>query len=86
MKVAVVILNFNGERFLKQFLPGVIASCDPAIAEVVVADNASTDNSVALMRESFPLVRLIENGSNGGFATGYNVALKQIEAQHSLPY
>ena len=56
MKVAVVILNFNGERFLKQFLPGVIASCDPAIAEVVVADNASTDNSVALMRESFPLV------------------------------
>ena len=82
MKVAVVILNFNGERFLKQFLPGVIASCDPAIAEVVVADNASTDNSVALMRESFPLVRLIENGSNGGFATGYNVALKQIEAQY----
>ena len=82
MKVAVVILNFNGERFLKQFLPGVIASCDPALAEVVVADNASTDNSVAVMRESFPNVRLIENGSNGGFATGYNLALRQIEAQY----
>jgi hypothetical protein len=52
------------------------------LAEVVVADNASTDNSVAVMRESFPNVRLIENGSNGGFATGYNLALRQIEAQY----
>ena len=82
MKVAVVILNYNGERFLEQFLPGVIASCDPALAEVIVADNASTDNSVAMMRERFPQVRLIENGSNTGFATGYNLALRQVEAQY----
>lgn len=82
MKVAVVILNYNGERFLEQFLPAVISSCNPVLAEVVVADNASTDNSVALMREKFPQVRLIENGSNGGFATGYNLALRQVEAQY----
>ena len=81
MKVAVVILNYNGRSFLERFLPMVIASC-PAWAEVVVADNASTDDSVAFMRERFPEVRLIENGSNGGFSTGYNLALQQIEAQY----
>ena len=82
MKVAVVILNYNGRKFLEQFLPNVIAQCDPALAEVVVADNASTDDSVAFMRERFPEVRLIENGNNGGFSTGYNLALQQIEAQY----
>jgi GT2 family glycosyltransferase len=82
MKVAVVILNYNGKKFLEQFLPNVIANCDPNLAEIVVADNASTDESVAFMRERFPEIRLIENGSNGGFATGYNLALRQIEAQY----
>ena len=81
-KVAVVILNYNGKKFLEQFLPNVIASCDPTLAEVIVADNASTDDSVAFMRERFPEVRLIENGSNGGFTTGYNLALQQVEAQY----
>ena len=82
MKVAVVILNYNGRKFLEQFLPNVIANCDPTLAEVIVADNASTDDSVAFMRERFPDIRLIENESNGGFATGYNLALQQIEAQY----
>ena len=82
MKVAVVILNYNGRKFLEEFLPNVIANCDPALAEVVVADNASTDDSVAFMREHFPEIRLIENGSNGGFTTGYNLALRQVEAQY----
>lgn len=82
MKVAVVILNYNGRRFLEQFLPNVIANCDPSLAEIVVADNASTDDSVAFMKERFPEIQLIENGCNGGFATGYNMALKQIEAQY----
>ena len=82
MKVAVVILNYNGKKFLEQFLPNVIANCDPNLAEIVVADNASTDESVAFMRKRFPEIRLIENGSNGGFATGYNLALRQIEAQY----
>ena len=82
MKVAVVILNYNGKKFLEEFLPNVIANCDPVFTEVVVADNASTDGSVAFMRERFPCIRLIENGSNGGFATGYNLALRQIEAEY----
>ena len=80
-KVAVVILNYNGRKFLEQFLPIVLANC-PDWAEVVVADNASTDTSVAFVRECFPDVRLIENGSNGGFTTGYNLALQQVEAQY----
>ena len=82
MKVAVVILNYNGRKFLEEFLPNVIANCDPSTTEIVVADNASEDDSVALMRERFPEIRLIENGSNGGFATGYNLALRQVEAQY----
>lgn len=82
MKVAVVILNYNGQKFLEQFLPNVIANCDPNIAEIVVADNASTDDSVAFMKTHFPSIRLIENGSNLGFASGYNVALRQVEAQY----
>lgn len=82
MKVAVVILNYNGQKFLEKFLPNVIANCDPALAEVVVADNASTDDSVAFMKAHFPEIRLIENGSNGGFTTGYNLALRQVEAQY----
>ena len=82
MKVAVVILNYNGKAFLEQFLPNVIASCDPNRTEIVVADNASTDDSVSFMKSRFPEIRLIENGSNGGFATGYNVALRQVEAQY----
>ncbi len=82
MKVAVVILNYNGQKFLEQFLPNVIANCNPALAEVIVADNASTDDSVEFMREHFPDIRLIENGSNGGFSMGYNLALRQIDAEY----
>lgn len=82
MKVAVVILNYNGKKFLEQFLPNVIVNCDPTLTEIVVADNASTDDSVAFMKANYPCIRLIENGSNGGFATGYNLALRQIEAEY----
>ena len=81
-RVAVVILNYNGKKFLEEFLPGVIANTDSALAEIVVADNASTDGSVAFMQERFPDVRLIVNESNGGFATGYNLALKKVEAEY----
>jgi len=81
-KVAVVILNYNGERFLEQFLPTVMANCNPEEVEIVVADNASTDNSLDLMQDCFPEIRVIENKSNDGFSTGYNLALQQIEAQY----
>ena len=82
MKVAVVILNYNGRKFLEQFLPNVLDNTNAEMAEVVVADNASTDDSVVFMREHFPQVRLIVNPSNGGFATGYNLALRKIEAEY----
>lgn len=81
-RVAVVILNYNGKQFLDGFLPGVIANTNSELAEVVVADNASTDGSVAFMQEHFPDIRLIVNESNGGFATGYNLALQQVEAEY----
>jgi len=79
--VAVVILNYNGKKFLEDFLPTVIEhSLD--VADVIVADNASTDDSVAFMRTSYPNIRLIINEKNGGFSTGYNLALRQIEAKY----
>lgn len=81
-RVAVVILNYNGKKFLEEFLPNVIENTNDALADIVVADNASTDGSVAFMRERFPAIRLIENSFNGGFATGYNMALRQVEAEY----
>ncbi|PKP51508.1 MAG: dTDP-Rha--alpha-D-GlcNAc-pyrophosphate polyprenol alpha-3-L-rhamnosyltransferase [Bacteroidetes bacterium HGW-Bacteroidetes-1] len=80
-KVAVVILNFNGKRFLERFLPGVIDR-SKEIAEVIVADNASTDDSVDFLKTNFPEIRLIQNPTNGGFAAGYNRALKLIDTQY----
>jgi len=81
MKVAVVILNWNGEAMLRCFLPTVVRySCDEA--EIWVADNASDDASVQLLREHFPSVRLIQLDKNYGFAEGYNRALAQIEAEY----
>ena len=82
LKCAVVILNYNGRKFLEQFLPNVLENTNRELAEVIVADNASTDDSVAFMQSHYPNIRLIENESNGGFATGYNLALRQIEAEY----
>lgn len=81
-KVAVVILNYNGKKFLEEFLPNVVENTNAELADIVVADNASTDGSVELMRQRFPEIRLICNESNGGFATGYNLALRQVEAEY----
>jgi len=78
-RVAVVILNWNGSNFLLKFLPSVLASTYPNL-EIVVADNASTDDSVTLLKEKFPKVTLWENKKNEGFAGGYNSALKQVDA------
>lgn len=80
-KVAIVILNYNGAQMLRRFLPGVIAASGPEV-QVIVADNASTDESVALMRSEFPSVALIELQKNWGFAEGYNRALQSVEADY----
>lgn len=76
--IAVVILNYNGQQFLEKFLPEVVAHSAPHA--VIVADNASTDSSVAYLRENFPQVRLIQLKENGGFSRGYNESLAQVEA------
>lgn len=81
LKLAVVILNWNGREFLERFLPPLLRTL-PDYAEVVVCDNASTDDSVAFMRENHPGVRLLQNERNEGFARGYNLALNQIEAEY----
>ena len=75
--IAIVILNWNGKALLKQFLPSVIKHSNDAI--IYVADNASTDSSVVFVTENFPDVKLILNTENGGYAKGYNDALKTIE-------
>ncbi len=80
-KVAVVILNWNGKKFLKQFLPSVVASNYPN-ADIYIADNASTDTSVEYIRQNFPEVKIILNSGNLGFAGGYNEALSKIEADY----
>ena len=79
-KIAVVILNWNGAKLLEQFLPSVMAYSDEA--KIYVVDNASTDNSIAIIREKFPSVTIIQNDGNYGFATGYNIALDQVEEEY----
>ncbi len=75
--IAVVILNWNGKTLLQQFLPLVVKYS--STSQIYVADNASTDDSVAFVSEHFPMVKLIQNNENGGYAKGYNDALKQVE-------
>lgn len=78
MKIAIVILNWNGEKLLEQFLPSVIA-CSK-IADIYIADNASTDNSIEFIKSKYPEVNIIQNKTNGGYAKGYNDALKYVDA------
>ena len=78
-KVAVVILNWNGSALMERFLPSVVRCSPKDEADVVVADNGSTDDSLAMLAEKFPTVRIIRFDRNYGFAEGYNQALKQIE-------
>lgn len=78
MKIAIVILNWNGELLLKSYLPSVI-DFTPG-ADIYVVDNASTDNSVNYVRQHHPSVKIIVNQFNYGFAKGYNDALKQVDA------
>ena len=80
-KVAIVILNWNGAKMLAQYLPSVL-NYSRDEAAVFVADNASTDDSVALLRRDFPECKLIVLDKNWGFAEGYNKALKQVDAEY----
>ena len=81
-KVAVVILNWNGERFLRKFLPNVQSNSLGEGVGVFVADNGSTDGSLALLDSNFKDVIQIRLDKNYGFAEGYNRALQQIDAEY----
>ena len=78
--MAVVILNWNGQALLRQFLPSVLTHSDDA--RIIVVDNASTDESVVVLAGEFPTVEILRHAENLGFCEGYNQALRQIEARY----
>jgi GT2 family glycosyltransferase len=80
--VAIVILNYNGEKLLPQFLPSVIQHSPQT--EIVVADNGSSDQSLVILKKEFPSVRILTLDKNYGFCGGYNRALKQVDADYYI--
>ena len=82
-KIAVVILNWNGKEMMRRFLPSVVNYSKDA-AEVIVADNGSTDGSLEMLAAEFPTVRRLPLSKNYGFAQGYNEALRGLEAEYYL--
>jgi hypothetical protein len=83
VKIAVVILNWNGKKFLEKFLPSVIARSS-GIADIIIADNASSDGSLEYLESTHPEIRIIRLEKNHGFATGYNLALRQVDADYYI--
>ena len=83
IKVAVVILNYNGRNFLERFLPLLIRNT-PDFAEIIIADNKSTDDSVIFLNDRYPQLNLIQLPVNYGFAEGYNQALKNLAHPYFL--
>lgn len=81
-KIAIVILNWNGAKLLRQFLPSVIKFSKGDSTEIIVADNGSTDDSLSILSKEFPEVKVLDLKQNFGFASGYNETLKQIEADY----
>ncbi len=83
-KVAIVILNWNGEHFLRKFLPSLVENTPEEYAEIIVADNASTDHSLEFIKEAYPGISCIELDENYGFTGGYNEALSRIKSDYYL--
>src|SRR6476659_5051933 len=81
--VAIVILNWNGQKFLEQFLVSVF-NCPYPNLQIIVGDNASSDDSIAYLKANFPLVKVIQNDQNYGFASGYNKVLEQVTADYFI--
>lgn len=80
-EVAVVILNYNGRTYLQSFLPSVIASTY-ANLRIIIADNASTDDSLDFLRHTYPNIEILTHPVNEGFAGGYNWALKEVVSDY----
>lgn len=83
-KIAIAILNWNGAALMEKFLPSVLKYSPQEIAEVIVADNGSTDNSIAMLIQKFPKVKIIRLDKNYGFAEGYNQVIKQIDSPYCV--
>ena len=83
LKVAVVILNWNGTALLERFIPALLR-CTPSTVEIIVGDNASTDQSVRFLQQRFPEVRILSNEENFGYAGGYNKILERVEADYFI--
>ena len=81
MKTAIVILNWNGRAMMERYLPSVL-EFSRSEAEVIIADNASTDDSMAWLHRQYPRLRVIRLDRNYGFAEGYNRALRQVESEY----
>jgi GT2 family glycosyltransferase len=79
LKTAIIILNWNGQKLLEQFLPSVV-NFSSELAEIYIADNASTDTSIKYVKKFYPSIKIIENTTNEGYAKGYNDALINVEA------
>ena len=79
LKIAIVILNWNGRDLLEKFIPSIVRFSAES-SEIYVADNNSTDDSISFLQKNYPEVRIIQNDVNGGYAKGYNDALKHVEA------
>ncbi|MEG2791252.1 MAG: glycosyltransferase, partial [Odoribacter sp.] len=80
-KAAVIILNWNGEKLLKEFLPSVIKNTNHSMGRVIVADNASEDKSVEILEKEFPGIEVIRFDQNYGFAGGYNRAIELVDEE-----
>jgi GT2 family glycosyltransferase len=81
--VAIVILNWNGKKFLEQFLPSVTSSTYKNYS-VIIADNASTDDSISFIKKNYTQVQILKNKINEGFAKGYNIALRHVRADYYI--
>jgi len=80
VKIAIVILNWNGKQLLKKFIPSIVKYSNLPNVEIVVADNASTDDSVEFITKNYPKIKIVQNKKNGGYAKGYNDALQHVNA------
>lgn len=81
--VAVVILNWNGIKLLEQFIPALL-QYTPSWVQLIIGDNASTDQSVDFLRREYPRLRIIQNDVNYGYAEGYNKVLEQVDASYFI--
>jgi len=80
VKIAIVILNWNGKQLLEKFIPSIVKHSNLPTIEIVVADNASTDDSIEFISKNYPNITIVKNHKNGGYAKGYNDALKHVNA------